>query len=114
MKSPGRGPYPNGSTELTLDNEGLRRRERERDRPGILESCQQVTQNRNGVQAVFGLGVWEEGGWRKSGPIVALAGIVLTASGGTALGVAGSDSRRVEGAHFFLAPLVCHTPMWLG
>lgn len=31
MKSPGRGLYPNGSTELTLDNEGLRRKEKERE-----------------------------------------------------------------------------------
>lgn len=79
-----------------------------------MESCQQVTQNRNGVQAVFGLGAWEEGVWRKSGPIVAAAGILLTASGETALGEAGSGSGRVEGARLFLAPPVCRTPMWLG
>lgn len=112
MKSPGRGPDPSGSTKLTLDNEGLSRKERETDQ-GFWNLASRSPKTEMGCRLSL---VWERGkrGLEEEQPYPCLGGILLTASGETALGEAGSDSRRVEGARLFLAPLVCHTPMWLG
>lgn len=57
-------PSPNGSTELTLDNEGLKKKGGPTRRD--LGSGQQGTPKKNGVQGVFGLGTWEEGVWGRT------------------------------------------------
>lgn len=57
-------PSPNGSTELTLDNEGLQRKGGPTRKD--LGSDQQGTPKKNGVQGVFGLGTWEEGVWGRT------------------------------------------------